>query len=106
MLRQSRGCLFGFLSYCTACSTNHIFLVPLGQEQQRGNREWLRSNTSLGTAGATSSMSFGSSLLWVPNPKGRYKAQGCSNSPRAPITPSGVSRATGTGVELQEELQE
>lgn len=30
MLRQSRGCLFGFLSYCTACSGNHIFLVLAG----------------------------------------------------------------------------
>lgn len=89
-----------------ACSTNHIFLVPLGQERQRGNLEWLRSNTSLGTAGTTGSGPFGSSLLWVPNPKGRYDAQGCSNSPRAPVIPSGVSWATGTGIELQEELQE
>lgn len=30
MLRQSRGCLFGFLGYCTACSSDHIFLVPDG----------------------------------------------------------------------------
>lgn len=30
MLRQSRGCLFGFLGYCTACSSNHIFLVLAG----------------------------------------------------------------------------
>lgn len=57
-------------------------LCRLGQEQQRGNLEWLRSNTSLGTARATShspSVPFGSLPLQVPNPKGRYQAQGCSN---------------------------
>lgn len=30
VLRQSTGCLFGFLGYYTACSNNHIFLVPVG----------------------------------------------------------------------------
>ena len=57
-------------------------LCRLGQEQQRGNLEWLRSNTSLGTAGATSHgpcVPLGSLLLRVPNPKGTYQAQGCSN---------------------------
>lgn len=30
VLRQSTGCLFGFLGYYTACSNNHIFLLPVG----------------------------------------------------------------------------
>lgn len=30
VLRESTGCLFGFLGYYTACSNNHIFPVPAG----------------------------------------------------------------------------
>lgn len=54
----------------------------LGQVQQKGNVEWLRSNTSLGTAGATShslSVPLESLLFWVPSPKGSYQDEGSSN---------------------------
>lgn len=57
-------------------------LCRLGQVQQKGNVEWLRSNTSLGTAGATShslSVPLGSLLFWVPSPKASYQDQGYSN---------------------------
>lgn len=86
----------------------------LGQVQQKGNVEWLRSNTSLGTAGATShspSVPLGSLLFWVPSPKGSYQEQRCSNKllqqqPKGSHPSLPCAGDTGTGSELREELQE
>lgn len=97
VLRQSTGCLFGFLGYYTACSNNHIFLVlvgPSAAERKCGMAEVKHQpGNSWGHQPQPLCATLGPCYFGCPAQKEVTKTRdeatsSFNNSPRAPITPS------------------
>lgn len=100
LLRQSRGCLFGFRGYCAACASNHIFLVPArprAEERKSGMTEVKHHpGTQPGPPAMAPLCHLGPCRCGYLTRKGGTRPSDAatssfSASPRAPITPSCAS---------------